>query len=233
MNVNMNRVNMKLLVAEFIAVIGLMALVLFVPAGTIAWPAGWVYITLFGGGFIVVSLWLLKANPDLLRERMGRLVRSDQKPWDKIWMPAFQVLTFAWVILIALDAARYHWSQVPSWLQFVGVILLLGAYSLFFLTFRENTYLSTVVRIQKERGHKVIDTGPYRYVRHPMYVGMILFFIGTPLLLGSWYGLIGGLTLIVILARRAVLEERMLRNELPGYEAYMQKVKFRFVPRLW
>jgi protein-S-isoprenylcysteine O-methyltransferase Ste14 len=134
---------------------------------------------------------------------------------------------------MALDSVRFQWSQVPVWLQIVGIILLVCSFYLLFLTFQENSYLSPVVRIQEERGQTVISTGPYHYVRHPMYAAIVIFMAGTALLLGSWYGIVLGLILGVILARRAVLEERTLRAELPGYGAYMAQVKYRLIPYVW
>ena len=109
----------------------------------------------------------------------------------------------------------------------------MGSFYLFYLTFRENSFLSPAVRIQTERAQTVVSTGPYAYVRHPMYAGFVLFTLGTTLLLGSWYGLLGGLLLIGMVARRAVLEERALQEELEGYSAYMTRVRYRFVPHLW
>jgi protein-S-isoprenylcysteine O-methyltransferase Ste14 len=112
-------------------------------------------------------------------------------------------------------------------------VILLCSFYLLFLTFRENSYLSTVVRIQTERGHAVVSTGPYHYVRHPMYAAIFIFVIGTALLLGSWYGVILGLIFMVMLARRAVLEERTLQKELHGYADYMKHVKYRLIPYVW
>jgi protein-S-isoprenylcysteine O-methyltransferase Ste14 len=114
-----------------------------------------------------------------------------------------------------------------------AALLLLCSFYFFFLTFRANAYLSPAVRVQNDRGQTVISTGPYHYVRHPMYATVILFFIGTTLLLGSWYGLILGLILVVAVAVRAVQEERTLRAELPGYDAYMAQVKYRLIPYIW
>lgn len=136
-------------------------------------------------------------------------------------------------MFISVDAGRFHWSPEPLWLQVVGAVVLLCSFYLFFLTFRENSYLSTVVRLQSERGHCVISTGPYHYVRHPMYAGFLLFMTGTPLFLGSWYGALLGLAFMLVLARRAVLEERTLQAALPGYAAYMAQVAYRFVPYVW
>jgi protein-S-isoprenylcysteine O-methyltransferase Ste14 len=113
------------------------------------------------------------------------------------------------------------------------VILLVTSFALFFLTFRENAYLSPAVRVQRDRDQVVVSTGPYRHVRHPMYAAFILYALGTNLLLGSWYGLLLALVLIVMVAWRAVREERTLREELPGYEEYMAEVKYRLIPHLW
>jgi protein-S-isoprenylcysteine O-methyltransferase Ste14 len=161
------------------------------------------------------------------------LSRPDQKGWDKIIFPLFLIFPFAWLAFISFDAVRFHWSPGTIWFQGLGVLVLFGAFYLFFLTFRENSYLSPVVRIQKERGHSVVSTGPYRYVRHPMYAGFLLFMTGTPLLLGSWYGVFLGLAFMLVLARRAILEERTLRNELRGYRDYMAQVKYRLIPFIW
>jgi protein-S-isoprenylcysteine O-methyltransferase Ste14 len=143
------------------------------------------------------------------------------------------VFFFAWLVAMPLDAVRFRWSQVPAWLQLVGAILLLFSFYLYFLTFRENAYLSPAVRIQTERRQTVISTGPYQYVRHPMYATTIIFVIGTTLLLGSLYGLFFGLILIVAIAIRAVGEERTLRAGLPAYDEYMSKVKYRLIPYVW
>src|SRR4030095_8859446 len=147
--------------------------------------------------------------------------------------PLLLVATVGWLVFMALDAVRFHWSHVPIGLQVLGVVVLLISFYLLFLTFRENSYLSPVVRIQEERGQTVVSTGPYRYVRHPMYAGILVFMVGTPLLLGSAYGIIVGLIFMIVLGRRALLEERTLRQELPGYAAYMEKVKYRILPYVW
>jgi protein-S-isoprenylcysteine O-methyltransferase Ste14 len=107
------------------------------------------------------------------------------------------------------------------------------SFYLFFLTFRENSYLSPAVRVQQERAQTVVSTGPYHYVRHPMYSAIVIFGVGTPLLLGSWYGVFFGLIIGAVIAWRAVLEERTLRQELPGYAAYMAEVKYRLIPYVW
>ncbi len=226
------QIDLKQLAAQSLVLFVSLALALFLPAGTITWLTGWIYLVLFFGFFLGTNAWLFRHNPALLQERM-RLSRPDQQRWDKLLFPLLLVLPFAWLIFISLDAVRFHWSPVSIWLQGIGAVILLCSFYLFFLTFRENSYLSTVVRVQEERGHTVVSTGPYRYVRHPLYTAFLLFMVGTPLLLGSWYGVLLGLAFMIVLARRAVLEEHTLQRGLRGYVDYMTKVKYRFIPYVW
>jgi protein-S-isoprenylcysteine O-methyltransferase Ste14 len=122
---------------------------------------------------------------------------------------------------------------VPRWLEAAGAICFLLAIYVFHIVMRENTYASAVVKVDTERGHKVISTGPYAWVRHPMYGGAIFYLVGAPLLLGSWYALAIGIILIGILALRAVWEEQTLMAELPGYADYAQRVRYRMLPGVW
>jgi protein-S-isoprenylcysteine O-methyltransferase Ste14 len=207
------------------------ALALFVSAGTGAWLAAWVYLALFALFSVALTRWLLRYNPGLLEERIG--FKTNQKFWDKIFIVVLNALFLGWLVLMPLDAVRFHWSRMPAWLQAAGAIVLLLSFYLFFLTFRENPYLSGAVRIQDDRGQRVVSTGPYRYVRHPMYTGGFLFFLGTALLLGSWYGALFVLVFVCMIAVRAIFEERMLREQLEGYDAYMARVKCRFIPYVW
>ena len=208
------------------------ALALFLAAGTIAWSAGWIDLILFYGWLLVGIVLLLKYNPGLLEERLS-LSQPNQKAWDKVFLLLFELFFFAWLVLMPLDAVRFHWSRMPLFLQVIGVVALVGSFFLISLTFRENSFLSPMVRIQEERNQTVISTGPYHYVRHPMYAGGLLLFLGTPLLLGSWYGLLLFLLFLPGIAVRAVLEERVLRKELPGYDAYMAQIKYRLIPYVW
>jgi protein-S-isoprenylcysteine O-methyltransferase Ste14 len=152
------QVNIKLLVWQIIGLVVLFALALFVPAGTIAWLAGWIFLGLFFGFYLAVTFWLLRHNPGLLQERM-HLGTADQQGWDKVLFPLMIVFPFVWLMFISFDTVRLHWSPVPVWLQMVGTVILLCSFYLFFRTFRENSYLSTVVRIQAERGHTLVSTG--------------------------------------------------------------------------
>ena len=227
-------VNLKLLTVGFAGLFVVFALALFLGAGTIFWPAGWAFLVLFFGANVALARWLLRHDPELLQERMtGGWGKSGEPTWDKVFVAGLQVFLLAWLVLMGCDAVRFRWSQMPAWLQVAGAILLLGSFPLFFLTFRENPYASPAVRVQTERGQTVISTGPYHYVRHPMYAAGLPFGAGTPLMLGSWYGLLLGLIFTVGLAWRAVQEERLLKAELPGYAEYMAQVKYRFIPHVW
>lgn len=225
-------VNLKVLAGQFVFLFLSFSLPLFLAAGTIAWLAGWVFLVLFFSFVFALTFWLFRYNPGLLRERMT-VSQPDQKVWDKVFFLLMSVSFIIWLVLMPLDAVRFRWSHVPLWLQVVGAVILVGSFFLFFLTYRENSYLSPVVRIQKERGQTVVSTGPYHYVRHPMYAAAFLLMFGTSLLLGSWYGLLWAMILIGMLARRAVLEERTLRAELQGYDTYMAQVKYRLIPYIW
>jgi protein-S-isoprenylcysteine O-methyltransferase Ste14 len=213
--------------------IAVMAALLFVPAGTLRWPAGWVFLAEIGGFGLAIGLWLARHDPALLAERMSMLVQPAQKRWDKIFMASIVVGWVCWLALMALDAVRWRSSHVPIWGQAVGAILIALCMYFAYLVMRVNSFAAPVVKIATERGHRVVDTGPYAYVRHPMYAGAVLFFIGTPLLLGSWYGLALAPVLTAVIALRAVLEERMLAQELPGYRDYAARVRYRLVPGVW
>jgi len=212
--------------------VGLGAL-LFASAGTLAWPAAWAYLALMGGASAVIELMLLRDDPALLAERLEPPIQQGQEFWDKVWIVAFLLLFLAWLPLMAVDAVRFGWSHVPTWLQVFGGGAIVACYCISYLTFRENTFLAPVVRLQTERGHHVVSTGPYARVRHPMYAGAVLYLAGTALLLGSWYGLGASVVLIAGIAVRAVLEERMLARELPGYADYIGTVRYRLVPGVW
>jgi protein-S-isoprenylcysteine O-methyltransferase Ste14 len=150
-----------------------------------------------------------------------------------VFVVAVLLLFLTWLIVMPLDAIRFGWSEVPDWLQVLGALGVLLSFYIMFLTFRENGYLAFVVKLQEERGHSVVSTGPYRYVRHPMYSSMFVFFPAAALLLGSWCGLMLCVVLLGLLVWRIPLEERMLENGLAGYDEYERNVRYRLIPHVW
>jgi protein-S-isoprenylcysteine O-methyltransferase Ste14 len=209
------------------------AALLFVSAGTVHWSAGWVFIAIFFGCALAITLWLSRQDPELLAERLSAPIQRGQPLWDKAFVGAIMPLFVVWLILMPLDAVRFGWSEMPGWLQILGAVGLVLSFCLVFLTFRENAYLALVVKVRVERGQSVVTTGPYRYVRHPMYASMLLFFPGNALLLGSWGGLLFCAMLLGLLVWRTALEDRMLQEELPGYDGYARNVRYRLIPRVW
>jgi len=226
------KINIKQQAGETIGFFVVFALALFLPAGTLSWTAGWIFLLLFFSFYFAVTLWLYRHNPGLMKERM-RLGAPDQQGWDKVLFPVMEIFFIVWLILMSFDAVHFQWSSMPLWVQIIGTLILLCSFYFLFRTFRESSYLSPVVRVQEERGHTVVSTGLYHYVRHPMYMAILVFIVGTSLMLGSWYGLIFVIICMAILARRAVLEEQMLLKELPGYADYKAQVKYRLIPYIW
>jgi protein-S-isoprenylcysteine O-methyltransferase Ste14 len=209
-----------------------MALLLFVPAGTVDWPSAWIFLASQLVLSLVGGYWLAKSDPELLEERLKPLFQQGQNLADKIVIVLLVVLGISLFVVMGLDR-RFGWSHVPLFIQILGALLLIPMGVLSYLTFRENRFAAAVVRVQKERGHRVIATGPYAYVRHPMYLGAIFFGLGVPLMLGAASGLVVGALLIALFGVRAVLEERTLAAGLPGYADYAERVRYRLVPGVW
>lgn len=215
---------------RFIIMYIMIALTLFLPAGTIFWLQGWIYIILmivFSTSFIT---YLTKKDPELLK---ARAKTKTTESWDKKILifstPAFLMM----YILPGFDAVRFQWSIVPLYLNIIGFIGMILALIFFFLVSRENTYLSRVVEIQEERGHKVITSGPYRIVRHPMYLAVIVLYISHCLALGSLFSLIPCAIVILTIILRIIHEDKMLQEQLEGYKEYAQKTRYKLIPGLW
>ena len=221
------------IVRQSVVGLAIMLVLLFVPAGTLAWPAAWIFLVEFSLASALITRWLLRHNPALLEERMKPPIQRDQKPWDKALMALFLFLWCAWFVVMALDAVRFGWSVVPLWLRILGAIAIAVSLYIMFLIMRTNSFAVPVVKIQAERGHHVISDGPYAIVRHPMYGGALLLILGTPLLLGSWWGLALSPLLVLLFAARAVMEEHTLIAELPGYADYAARVRYRLIPMVW
>jgi protein-S-isoprenylcysteine O-methyltransferase Ste14 len=221
----------KLLLQNLIWIVAMAAL-LFVPAGTLHWPAAWVFLGTIAILGISCGLWLARTDPALLAERMHPMMQRDQPAADKKFMLAFGIVALIWFLAIGLDQ-RYHASDVPLALRALGWAMLLLSTGFIMWVMRENSFAVPVVKLQTERGHRVVSTGPYAWVRHPMYSGTVLFFVGAPMLLGSWWGVAMSPLFIVLFAIRAEIEERALLAGLPGYADYTARVRYRLVPGLW
>lgn len=207
--------------------------ILFVPAGRLDWLAGW---TLFGLFLLAVSflwVWMRRHDPDLMKERQTASQAENVKPWDRLIMGVYTVLLLIMLILAAMDAGRFGWSHVPTVVRVFGWLGLGGAIVIVWRVMAENTYLSERVRIQAERGHQVVTTGPYQYVRHPMYAGVILAELSVPLALGSWWALVPAILIVLLFILRTMLEDRTLMVELNGYKDYAEQVRYRLIPGIW
>jgi len=227
---NETPVSLSKLIGSFFYLL-LFPVILFSLAGDWRWAEGWVYSVIFLLMSFGTLFYLYFHDPELLKERFGSPIQQTQKTWDKVLLSLFFVEFIVWFAMMPLDARRYTWSpSFPFWLRALGALLQIIATYLVFEAMRENTFAAPVVKMQKERGQKVISTGLYAFVRHPMYAGATLLFISAPLLLGSIIGLALGLVLILTIGARSVGEEAMLKEELDGYRDYMHKVKWRMIP---
>ena len=206
---------------------------LFIPAGTLDWPQGWLFFVEFIGGIAVTGFWLKRHDPALFEERMRNPRREAQARWDKAFALAMGVVWYGWIIVIALDVKRWGVSHMPISCTVIGALLIPIGYLLVAYALKANSFAATVVRLQEERGQNVVDTGPYARVRHPMYTGSVIIHLGTALLLGSWIGLAIVPLLAGMLAFRSILEERLLCAGLPGYAQYATQVRWRLIPLLW
>ena len=203
-------------------------------SGNLHWLEGWIFSLWMSTMILSNYIYLYVKDLALLAERSKAPGSDNQKEWDKYLMIVIFIMAIVWLLIMPLDAQRFGWSPVfPIWLKVLGSMALLPAFYLIYRATAENTFLSTMVRIQAERKHHVISTGVYSFVRHPLYLGCLLMMLGAPLLLSSAYGLTIGLIAIFILIGRIIGEERMLINELDGYKEYTKKVKYRLIPFIW
>jgi protein-S-isoprenylcysteine O-methyltransferase Ste14 len=209
------------------------ALLLFL-SGDWGWPEGWIFSVWFTVLCSTIFIYLYRRDPALLAERYKRFGAANQRGWDLYLFPALLVAFIAWVVVMPLDAKRYGWSgQLPLLLKVLGGLALPVSSFFMFRSFTDNTFLSPLVRIQSERRQHVVSSGVYGVLRHPMYLGIVLMYLGTPLLLGSLWGLGIGAAMSLVLAARNVGEEKMLTEELEGYAEYKRRVRFRLIPFVW
>ena len=221
----------KLLLQNSFFVIA-MGAVLFASAGTLQWPGAWAFLATSAVLGPACGWWLARTDPALLAERLRLTARDGQPAADKKFMLVFVATALVWFVAIGIDR-RAHGSQVPLPLEALGLAMYLLSTGCIMWVFHENSFAAPVVRVQAERHHHVISTGPYAWVRHPMYSSIMLFFVGAPLLLGSWWGVAMAPLFAVLFAIRARIEERALIAGLPGYADYTAQVRYRLVPGLW
>lgn len=207
-------------------------LLLFGVAGRWNWPAAWVYMALLVTGGIAAGVVFARFQPGLAAERSARW--RDGKPWDRPFLLVVGVVGPAVVQLVCGLDKRFGWSPVPvTALQVTATAVFVAGIGITAWAMAVNPFFSAAVRIQTDRGHVVVADGPYRFVRHPGYAGLVLATLAGPVLLGTLWGLVPAGLLLVALAIRTVLEDRTLRAELPGYAAYAARVRKRLVPSLW
>ncbi len=210
------------------------AVVFFILAGTFQFLSGWLFMIWFVGLSYAGVYYLYRKSPALLNERFNPGGYKNQKKWDKIYLAVVMVLLPVWFFILPLDGGRYHWTAYfPLGIWILGGVLLIISFFFLYRSFTDNPYLSPTVRIQSERKQTVVTTGVYGFVRHPMYLGNILMFVGAPMLVGTYYGVLVGIAFSILMFLRVPGEEKMLKEELDGYLEYMKKVKYRVFPFIW
>ena len=230
-----NKQNPFMLWLSFIVRLTLFAIALMWPAGTWSWWEAWVLVILWTLYGLVTTIYLLHHDPELLVERLKLVpLQKEQKGWDKALMLLFFIAGIGLYLLPGFDVIRFEWSDpLPLWARVSAMLVHIPCFILLVWIMRENTYLSQVVKIDKDRGHKVISTGPYAYVRHPMYTVAIILLFAVPIALGSRFALILSLFLTVLLMIRTYFEDRTLHTELDGYPEYAKKTIYRLIPGIW
>jgi len=206
------------------------ALLLFGLAGTVHYWQGWVYFAIFIGASAITTLDLLRRDPALLERRLVGGPTAEKRPVQKVIMVAASAVFIAMLVVPALDF-RFGWSHVPLGIVILGDVMAVIGFTLIFFVYRANTFTSATIQVTDNQ--TVISTGPYAIVRHPMYASALLYVLGTPLALGSWWGLLAVAVMIPLLMWRLVDEEHMLATQLTGYTDYQQRVRHRLVPFVW
>jgi protein-S-isoprenylcysteine O-methyltransferase Ste14 len=225
----MKNLNAKALLALVVLAV-VMGLLLFITAGTVHYWQAWGYLSIFTGASLLITLYLMKKDPALLERRMSGGPTAEKRPAQKFIMLFTSLGFIALLVVPGLDH-RFGWSAVPLGVVVVGDVLVAVGFYLISLVYRENTYTSATIEVAKDQ--KVISTGPYAIVRHPMYASASLYLLGTPLALGSYWGSAPIAVVMPLLIWRLVDEERFLAKNLPGYTEYQKQVRYRLVPLVW
>lgn len=209
----------------------MLAAMLFLAAGTSAWTAGWAMVVVMAGWVLATAVVVIPRNPELLAERVGP--KKGTKTWDTVLLSLYGTVMMILWIVAGLDVRNGWSSGIGPAAQIAALLIVIAGYGLVVWATGTNAFFSQVVRIQTDRGQTVVSTGPYRYVRHPSYVGMLLVMVCAPLMLGSWWALLPGCFSALLLIIRTALEDQTLRAELPGYREYTQRVRYRLIPGIW
>ena len=204
---------------------------LFGLAGRVDWPAAWFIVLVFTGHLVVSGWWLSRHDPELFEERLT--TASNVPRWDRLIARGNRIVLAIFVAAAAIDAGRFGWSAVPILVRTIGTAAVVAALGVIWWCGAANHFLAAGSRIQSERGQRVVQHGPYRFVRHPLYASRIVLLTGAALTLGSWIALVPAALNAALLVLRTSLEDRMLTTGLPGYREYAKHVPERLVPGLW
>jgi protein-S-isoprenylcysteine O-methyltransferase Ste14 len=225
----MNHLSLRALRSSVLGMLTLAAL-LFVPAGTLRYWQGWAFASVFVATSVAFTVYLAWYDPELLRRRMRAGASQEQEPVQKI---VIRFITIGFILLIVVSTLdyRFGWSRAPWYVAVAGDMLVALGFFCFYRVMRVNSFAASTVRV--EEGQRVVSTGPYAWVRHPMYSGAFVLLTGMPLALGSWWGLLVTPLFVPIFVLRILNEEDVLARELPGYAAYQQQVRYRLIPFVW
>ncbi len=216
--------------AGFLNLFIVVSLSLFLPAWSLDFPEAWVYLLVFFGAVSLITLYFLGRDPDLIQRRLKAGPFAERRPFQKL-VQFLASLCFLLLFIIPGFDHRLHWSSISPILIIAGDLCVLSGLFVVFLAFRENSYSSAL--IETGTGQKVIATGPYAVVRHPMYTGAVLLILFTPIALSSWWGMLPALALLAVVILRLLDEERFLTSALPGYREYCHTVRRRLLPGVW
>jgi protein-S-isoprenylcysteine O-methyltransferase Ste14 len=207
-----------------------MAALLFIPAGTFNYWQAWSFLTVYFAWSLAITLYLMKKDPDLLARRMSGGPQAEKETSQKIIM-SFTSLGFIGLLVVPALDHRFGWSHMPAYAALAGDLLVAIGWLAIFFVFKENTFTSATIELAPDQ--KVISTGPYARVRHPMYAGALVMLFGIPIALGSWWGLLVMAAIILAVIWRLLDEEQFLTRNLPGYREYQHKVRYRLIPDVW
>ena len=226
MTVDLTALKRRILV-RFLIAVPVLGLMLFLPAGTLRYRQAWMFMAVTCFTSVFIFLYFVRQDPEFLESRL----RTKEKVSRQKWLMLLAIPTFLATFLLPGFDRRFGWSSVPVAIEIAAAVLVLAGYLLVFFVFKENRYASRIIEIQKDQ--RVIRTGPYAVVRHPMYVGTLMMYLSAPIALGSWWALLPILVWPVIIVFRIRNEENILSKELDGYEEYSREVKYRLLPGIW